>query len=94
MRFFQKTFILANTDMEMVFPIYFLIFSNIDIQFTKKKLIWRTYTIKEVLQKTCKVKFIGKNNFVEALLEENVKAFMAHINNLMAKITIHLKKKI
>ena len=36
--FFQKSFLLGNTSMEMVLEMPFLIFSNANIQFAKKKL--------------------------------------------------------
>ena len=35
--FFQKTFLLANIGIEIIFDILFLTFSNVDIQFTKKE---------------------------------------------------------
>ena len=41
-RFFQKTFLLADISIEVVLGMPFLIFSNADIQFAKKKLTWRT----------------------------------------------------
>lgn len=36
--FFEKTFLLANTNMEVVLKMFFLIFSNANIQFGEKKL--------------------------------------------------------
>ena len=38
-RFFQKSFLLAETSMEVVLRMPFLTFSNANIQFAKKKLI-------------------------------------------------------
>lgn len=37
--YFQKMFLLANTNVEVILKILFLIFSNANIQFIKKKLI-------------------------------------------------------
>ena len=37
-RFFQKTFLLANTSMNIVLKMLFLIFSNLDVQFANKEL--------------------------------------------------------
>ena len=37
-RFFQKSFLLANISMEVVLRKLFLIFSNANMQFAKKKL--------------------------------------------------------
>ena len=42
---FYETFLLANTSMEIILEILFLILSNADIQFNKRELIWRSYTI-------------------------------------------------
>ncbi len=37
-RFFEDTFLLADTNMEVVLKMLFLIFSNVDIWFAEKKL--------------------------------------------------------
>ena len=52
-RFFQETFLLADTIMEIVLGIFFLTFSNADIQFAEKEITWRFYTTKEALPTTC-----------------------------------------
>ena len=36
--FFQKTFLLADISMKVVFDMFFLIFSNADVKFAEKKL--------------------------------------------------------
>ena len=51
-RFFQKTFLLANTSKEVILGMHFLTFSNADIQFAEKKLTWRSYTVKKALPTT------------------------------------------
>lgn len=48
-QFFQKTFLLANIKIEVVFGMPFLIFSNLDIQFAKKELSWKIYNTKKAL---------------------------------------------
>ena len=53
--FFQETFLLADTTMEVVLGMPFLTFSNADIQFAKKELIWTFYTAKEALQTTQRI---------------------------------------
>lgn len=37
-QFFEKTFLLANINIEVVLKMLFLIFSNINIRFAEKKL--------------------------------------------------------
>lgn len=41
--FFEKTFLLVDTSIEVVLEMPFLILSNADIWFIEKKLEWRKY---------------------------------------------------
>lgn len=43
-RFFQKTFLLADTSVEVIFEMPFLTFSKVEVDFTERELIWKTYT--------------------------------------------------
>ena len=81
--------------MKMVLELRFLTFSNIDIQFAKKKLSWRSYTIEETLPTTCQIELINKKEFAKAALDENIKAFMMYVSSLSLglKITIHSARK-
>lgn len=42
-RFLEKTFLLANTSIKIVWDILFLILYNADILFVEQKLTWRSY---------------------------------------------------
>ena len=42
-RFFGKTFLLANISLKVVFGILLLILSNADIDFLDRKIRWKTY---------------------------------------------------
>ena len=53
--FFQETFLLADTSIEVVLGMLFLTFSIADIQLDKKKFTWRTYTTAKVLPTTKQV---------------------------------------
>ena len=46
-RFFEETFLMANVSSEVIFGMFFLIFSSANIDFLDQKLCWRTYTTKE-----------------------------------------------
>ena len=92
--FFQETFLPANISIKVVLGLLFPTFSNSDIQFTKKKLIWRTYTTKEALPTTCRVKLIDQKEFAKAALDENIKAFIVHISSMKSKITIHPAREV
>ena len=61
-QFFQKTFLLADLSVEVVLGIPFLILSNANIQFARKKLTWRSYTTAEALPITKRVEILDKKN--------------------------------
>ena len=92
-RFFQETFLLANTSMKVVLRMPFLTLSNVDIQFAEKELTWRTYITKDTLLTTCWVEFLNKKKFAELVLDENVEAFIVHVPSLTSKMTIYPAQK-
>ena len=57
-RYFQETFLLADTRVEVVLGMSFLSLSNADIQFAKKELTWRSYTAVKALPTTKRVEII------------------------------------
>ncbi len=59
-RFFEETFLLADTSMEVVLRMLFLALNNADFQFSAKKFTWRTYTAAEALPTTSQVKLMDK----------------------------------
>ena len=71
----------------------FLTFNNVDVQFAKKKLTWRTYTTKEALSTTRQVKIIDQKEFAKAALDGNVEAFVVHVSSLGSKISIYPARK-
>ena len=103
-RFFQETFLLANISVEVVLDMLFLTFSNANVQFIEKKLIWRFYTIAEVLLTTKQVKFINNKEFAKAVLDENSETFVVYVASLniapriypdkAAQIVLLLTKKV
>ena len=50
--FFQETFLLADTTMEVVLAMLFLTINNTNIQFAEKELTWRSYITKKALPTT------------------------------------------
>ena len=51
-RFFQETFFLADISAGVVLGMLFLTFSNADVQFVEKELIWKSYTTAKALPTT------------------------------------------
>ena len=48
-KFFQKTFLVANIQFEMVLGMTFLKISNADVSFDEKTLMWKSYTTNKAL---------------------------------------------
>lgn len=59
MRFFQDTFLVANTTMEIVLEMPFLTFNNVKINFPDQELNWETYTQDAALSKAKHVQMIN-----------------------------------
>ena len=81
-RFFEKTFLVANVSPDMVFGMPFFTLSDADIDFPKKKLWWRLYTIKEALSTTKQVKLVGKKEFAAAGFDPGYETFVVHVASL------------
>ena len=89
-RFFQETFLMADTRMDVVLGMPFLTLSNADIQFAEGELTWRTYTPTEALPTTKRVQIIDRKEFAEAALDLNKEAFVVHVATVTAEpMTIH-----
>ena len=92
-RFFQKSFLLAETSMEVVLGMIFLTLNNADIQFAEKELIWRSHTTVEALPTTKQVELINKKKFAITALDEKSETFVVHVaalEALLVGIAIHL----
>ena len=63
-QFFQESFSLAKTSIEVVLRMLFLTFSNANIQFAEKELTWRSYTTAEALSTIKWVELIDKENLL------------------------------
>ena len=95
-RFFQESFLLAKTSIEVVLGMPFLTLSNADIQFAAKELTWRSYTAAEALPTTKRVELIDKKEFAKAALDEESETFVMHVaalEALLAGIAIPLSRK-
>ncbi len=83
-RFFEETFLLADTSMEVVLGMPFLALSNADFQFGGEKFTWRSYTAAEALSTISRVELIDKREFDKAVLDENSETFVLHVATLEA----------
>ncbi len=93
-RFFEKTFLLADTNIEVVLGMAFLSFSNADVKFAElEKLTWRSYAATEALPTTSRVKLIDKRKFAKVAIDENFETFVVHMSALdVVELSIHPSK--
>lgn len=70
----------------------FLIFSNANLRFAKKELIWTAYSATKALLTIQKLEIIGKNEFVTAALDEKDKNFVLHkaATNIKTALNVNL----
>lgn len=83
---------MANTNIDVILEMSFLIFSNANIWFIKKKLTWRFYIPIKALHTTKQVEFINTKEFVKMMLEKESKILImlvAAFKALLAGISIH-----
>ena len=94
-RFFEKSFLLANVKLNIMFGMPILIMSNIDIDFQAKDLQWKSYTTEDVLSTTKQVELIGKKKFATAALNPEHKAFVIYVAVLSIDLgdEVYLSKK-
>ena len=78
-RFFQETFLVADTKFEVILRMPFLKISNADIAFNEETLTWKSYTTNETLPATKRVRLVDPKEFVIAALDVNSKTFVMHV---------------
>ena len=81
-RFFKKSFLIANISPKVVFGMSFLNLNSTDVNFLDRKLRWRTYIIKEALSTTKHIKLVGKKEFAAATLNLESETFVTNVMSL------------
>ena len=87
-RFFEKIFLMANVNLEVVFGMLFFTLSSTDIDFLDQKLWWRIYTTQKALPTTKRVKLVEKKEFAATPFDPKHKTFIVHIASL-SSISLH-----
>ena len=92
-RFFEKTFLVANVSPEVFLGMPFLILSDTNIDFSGWELRWRTYTTKKVLPTTRHVELVSKTEFAAVALDPEHETYVVHIASLsstpLASLNVH-----
>ena len=83
-RFFEETFLLVNTSMDVVLGMPFLSLSIADVSFDTRNLTWRTYSIIKLLPTIRRVELIDKHEFTRADFNKNSETFVVHVVALEA----------
>ena len=78
-KFFQKTFLVADTKFEVVLRMLFLKLSNADMSFGEKTLTWKSYITNKALPTTERVQLVDLKEFVIAALNADSKTFVVHV---------------
>ena len=81
-RFFEKTFLVANVSLEVVFGMLFITLSVADVDFSGRELWWKTYTTEEALPTTRRVELVEKKEFAAAALNPEYETYVVHIASL------------
>ena len=93
-RFFQETFLVADTKFEVILGMPFLKISNADVSFGEGTLTWRTYTTNEALPTTEQVQIVNPKEFVIAALNVNSEMFVVHMAiREREEMPVHSKKQ-
>ena len=78
-RFFKKTFLVANFSPEVVLGMSFFTFSSINIDFWRQKLWWRTYIIYKVFLTINHIKLVEKKEFAALALNSEYEIFIVYV---------------
>ena len=79
LRFFQETFLVANTKFEVILGMLFLKISNANVAFNEGTLTWKSYTTNEALLTTKQIQLVNPKEFVIATLDADSKTFIVYM---------------
>ena len=101
-RLFEEIFLVANISQEILLGMPFLTLSSADVDFLGRELRWRTYSTKEALPTTRRVKLVGKKEFTAAALDLEHETYIVHVglvssdtspSSSPSKINIHPSRR-
>ena len=78
-RFFEKTFLVANISLEVVYGMLFLTLSGVDIDFSGREIRWKTDTIEEALPPTKHAELVDKKEFAAVALDSEHEIYIIYI---------------
>ena len=78
-RFFQETFLVADTKFEVILGMPFLKLSNADVFFNEETLMWKSYITNKALPTIKQVQLVNPKKFVIAALDADSETFVVHV---------------
>ena len=81
-KFFKETFLMANVSPDVILEMPFFTLSGANIDFPKRELWLRSYTIEKVLSTTKRVELVKKKKFAATALDSGHETFIIHIASL------------
>ena len=78
-RFFQETFLVADTKFEVILGMLFLKISNANVVFGEESLTWKSYTTNKALPTSERVQLVNPKEFVIAALDADSETFVVHV---------------
>ena len=83
-RFFEKTFLVTNISLKVVFGMLFLTLSSANIDFLDWKFYWRIYTTKKAFLTNRHIELVEKKEFAAVVLDAKYKTFIIYVASLFA----------
>ena len=93
-RFFQETFLIADTSVKVVLGMSFLTLRKVEVDFAERKLTWKAYTITKGLSTTKKVQIIAPKEFAKAALDPDQEVFVVYVTIFFNSIEVHPNRKV
>ena len=87
-KFFKKTFLVANISPKVVFRMLFLTLTSADVDFSDWELWWKTYITKKALLTTRCIELVRKKEFTAAALDLEYEIYVVHIASLSSTLLV------
>ena len=93
-KFFQESFLVADTKFKAILGMLFLKMSNAGMSFNKKTFMWKFYITNKALPTTKQVQIVNLKEFVIAILDMGSKTFIVCMAiRKQEEMPVHSKKQ-
>lgn len=92
--FLKKTFLFTDIRMDVAFEMFFLILSNVKVDFNNRELGQRSYTECEAFSTIKQIELIRKTEFAAATFKPKDNLFIVYIVFLAISSQIYISRKV